>query len=162
MAQRARSSSYGLARRSERERSPHLTSGESYERTGWQIDHHRMTADRPIVIFFHSWGTGPADKLAAGFEAAVSELGKHGTASRCPVWYHVTGDRVEETHYRATVHWRARVVRRKRARRIRDLLVRPARNRRALSTRIRSGEHGSQLGYPACGAPRDESTRADR
>jgi hypothetical protein len=45
--------------------------------------HHHMTNDRPMIIFLHYWGTGPADKLAAGFKAAVNELGKHGgTASR--------------------------------------------------------------------------------
>ena len=46
--------------------------------------HHHMTADRPMIIFLHYWGTGPADKLASGFKAAVNELGKHGapTSSR--------------------------------------------------------------------------------
>jgi uncharacterized protein DUF1259 len=45
--------------------------------------HHHMTNDRPVIIFLHYWGTGPADKLAMGFKAAVDELGKHGdTASR--------------------------------------------------------------------------------
>jgi uncharacterized protein DUF1259 len=43
--------------------------------------HHHMTADRPMIIFLHYWGTGPADKLATGFKAAVNELGKHGTAT---------------------------------------------------------------------------------
>jgi hypothetical protein len=38
--------------------------------------HHHMTSDRPMVIFLHYWGTGPAAKLAAGFKAAVAELGK--------------------------------------------------------------------------------------
>jgi hypothetical protein len=42
--------------------------------------HHHMTADRPMIIFLHYWGTGPADKLASGFKAAVDELGKHGAA----------------------------------------------------------------------------------
>src|SRR6187200_2112885 len=42
--------------------------------------HHHMTADRPMIIFLHYWGTGPADKLATGFKAAVNELGKHGAA----------------------------------------------------------------------------------
>ena len=41
--------------------------------------HHHMTADRPMIIFLHYWGTGPADTLATGFKAAVNELGKHGT-----------------------------------------------------------------------------------
>ena len=45
--------------------------------------HHHMTNDRPMIIFLHYWGTGPADKLAMGFKAAVNELGKHGgNASR--------------------------------------------------------------------------------
>jgi hypothetical protein len=40
--------------------------------------HHHMTSDRPMIIFLHYWGTGPADKLATGFKAALNELGKHG------------------------------------------------------------------------------------
>jgi hypothetical protein len=28
------------------------------------------------VIFLHYWGTGPADKLATGFRAALDQLGK--------------------------------------------------------------------------------------
>jgi hypothetical protein len=43
--------------------------------------HHHMTSDRPVIIFLHYWGTGPADKLAMGFKAAVNELGKHGNAA---------------------------------------------------------------------------------
>jgi len=43
--------------------------------------HHHMTSDKPTVFFLHYWGTGPADKLAQGFKAAVDELGKHGAAS---------------------------------------------------------------------------------
>src|SRR5262245_6973495 len=43
--------------------------------------HHHMTSDRPMIIFLHYWGTGPAEKLASGFKAAVNELGKHGGAS---------------------------------------------------------------------------------
>jgi Domain of Unknown Function (DUF1259) len=43
--------------------------------------HHHMTSDRPVIIFLHYWGTGPAEKLATGFKAALNELGKHGTAS---------------------------------------------------------------------------------
>jgi hypothetical protein len=38
--------------------------------------HHHMTGGRPTVIFLHYWGTGPADKLASAFKAAVAELGK--------------------------------------------------------------------------------------
>ena len=44
--------------------------------------HHHMTADRPMIIFLHYWGTGAADKLATGFKAALSELGKHGGAAQ--------------------------------------------------------------------------------
>jgi Domain of Unknown Function (DUF1259) len=43
--------------------------------------HHHMTGDRPVIIFLHYWGTGPADRLARGFKAAVNELGKHGAAA---------------------------------------------------------------------------------
>src|SRR6266849_5699898 len=38
--------------------------------------HHHMTGDRPLVIFLHYWGHGPAEKLATGFKAALDELGK--------------------------------------------------------------------------------------
>src|SRR6266576_3412935 len=38
--------------------------------------HHHMTNSRPLVIFLHYWGRGPADKLATGFKAALDELGK--------------------------------------------------------------------------------------
>ena len=46
--------------------------------------HHHMTDSRPTVYFLHYWGTGPADRLAAGFKAALGELGKAkgGTASQ--------------------------------------------------------------------------------
>lgn len=38
--------------------------------------HHHMTGVRPVIIFLHYWGRGPADKLAAGFRAALDQLGK--------------------------------------------------------------------------------------
>jgi hypothetical protein len=38
--------------------------------------HHHMTGDRPMVIFLHYWGRGPAEKLATGFKAALDQLGK--------------------------------------------------------------------------------------
>ena len=41
--------------------------------------HHHMTTARPMIIFLHYWGRGPAEKLATGFRAALDELGK-GTA----------------------------------------------------------------------------------
>ena len=40
--------------------------------------HHHMTNSRPVIIFLHYWGRGPADKLATGFKAALDELGKGG------------------------------------------------------------------------------------
>ena len=43
--------------------------------------HHHMTGDRPVVIFLHYWGRGPVEKLAAGFKAALDELGTGGNAS---------------------------------------------------------------------------------
>jgi hypothetical protein len=38
--------------------------------------HHHMTTTRPTIYFLHYWGTGPAEKLANGFKAALNELGK--------------------------------------------------------------------------------------
>src|SRR3954468_5997026 len=38
--------------------------------------HHHMTDTQPAVFFLHHWGTGPAEKLAAGFKAALDQLGK--------------------------------------------------------------------------------------
>jgi Domain of Unknown Function (DUF1259) len=38
--------------------------------------HHHMIGTTPMIIFLHYWGRGPADKLAAGFKAALDELGK--------------------------------------------------------------------------------------
>ena len=42
--------------------------------------HHHLTGDRPVVIFLHYWGRGPAEKLAGGFKAAFDELGKGASA----------------------------------------------------------------------------------
>ncbi len=52
--------------------------------------HHHMVRDshdakevsqtEPMIIFLHYWGTGPADKLATGFKAALDQLG-HGAAA---------------------------------------------------------------------------------
>jgi len=39
--------------------------------------HQHMTDTQPTIYFLHYWGTGPADQLAAGFKAALSELGKN-------------------------------------------------------------------------------------
>ena len=38
--------------------------------------HHHMTGTQPTIYFMHYWGTGPAEKLATGFKAALNELGK--------------------------------------------------------------------------------------
>ena len=38
--------------------------------------HHHMTGTSPTIYFLHYWGTGPAERLAAGFKAALDELGK--------------------------------------------------------------------------------------
>jgi hypothetical protein len=39
--------------------------------------HNHMTGSQPVVFFLHYWGTGPTEKLATGFKAALNELG-HG------------------------------------------------------------------------------------
>jgi hypothetical protein len=39
--------------------------------------HNHMTG-QPTVYFLHYWGTGPTDKLATGFRAALDQLGKQG------------------------------------------------------------------------------------
>jgi hypothetical protein len=38
--------------------------------------HQHMTGVRPMIIFLHYWGRGPAEKLAAGFRAALDQLAK--------------------------------------------------------------------------------------
>jgi Domain of Unknown Function (DUF1259) len=43
--------------------------------------HQHMTTTQPTIYFLHYWGTGPAEKLAAGFRAALDQLGK-GHATR--------------------------------------------------------------------------------
>ena len=42
--------------------------------------HNHMRGGQPTVYFLHYWGTGSAEKLATGFKAALSELGKSGAA----------------------------------------------------------------------------------
>jgi len=37
--------------------------------------HHHMTGTQPEIYFLHYWGTGPAEKLANGFKAALDQLG---------------------------------------------------------------------------------------
>ncbi len=44
--------------------------------------HQHMTDTRPTIYFLHYWGTGPADKLAQGFKAALSELGREHSGAR--------------------------------------------------------------------------------
>lgn len=44
--------------------------------------HHHMVGSRPVVIFLHYWGKGPADKLATGFKAALDQLGKAHPAAK--------------------------------------------------------------------------------
>ena len=41
--------------------------------------HNHMSGSQPMVYFLHYWGTGPAEKLATGFKAALNQLG-HGAA----------------------------------------------------------------------------------
>ena len=40
--------------------------------------HNHMIGVQPVVIFLHYWGRGPSDQLAAGFKAALDQLGKGG------------------------------------------------------------------------------------
>ena len=40
-----------------------------------------MTGTQPTIYFLHYWGTGPAEKLATAFKAAVNEQGKAKTGS---------------------------------------------------------------------------------
>jgi hypothetical protein len=44
--------------------------------------HHHMTDVKPVVIFLHYYGTGPAAKLAQAVRSAVDLLGKGSTTSR--------------------------------------------------------------------------------
>jgi len=43
--------------------------------------HHHMTGTQPTIYFLHYWGTGPADRLATAFKAALGELGKTAKAT---------------------------------------------------------------------------------
>jgi hypothetical protein len=47
--------------------------------------HHHMTDTQPAIYFLHYWGTGPADKLAAAFKAALGEIG---TTTKTPAAKH--------------------------------------------------------------------------
>jgi protein-tyrosine-phosphatase len=44
--------------------------------------HHHMTDVKPVVIFLHYYGTGPAARLAQGVRAAVDQLGKTPTPAQ--------------------------------------------------------------------------------
>jgi hypothetical protein len=44
--------------------------------------HHHMTDTQPTIFFLHYWGTGPAQKLATGFRAAVDQLAPAKTTAR--------------------------------------------------------------------------------
>jgi uncharacterized protein DUF1259 len=44
--------------------------------------HHHMTGTSPTIYFLHYWGTGPAERLATGFKAALDELGKGKATAR--------------------------------------------------------------------------------
>lgn len=45
--------------------------------------HHHMIGTQPNVYFLHYWGSGPAEKLANGFRAALDELGRgHVTSAK--------------------------------------------------------------------------------
>jgi hypothetical protein len=37
--------------------------------------HHHMVGTSPTIYFLHYWGTGPAERLATAFKAALNELG---------------------------------------------------------------------------------------
>ena len=50
--------------------------------------HQHMTSTQPTVYFLHYWGTGPAEKLANGFTAALHELGKGKTTSAKTIEQH--------------------------------------------------------------------------
>jgi len=43
--------------------------------------HNHMIGGAPMIYFLHYWGTGPSEKLANGFKAALNELGKKGEAA---------------------------------------------------------------------------------
>jgi len=46
--------------------------------------HQHMTTTQPTIYFLHYWGTGPADKLAIGFKAALGQLGRTNSAATKP------------------------------------------------------------------------------
>lgn len=48
--------------------------------------HHHMTDTQPTIFFLHYWGTGPADRLARGFKAALDQLGQTRRAAAHRHW----------------------------------------------------------------------------
>ena len=50
--------------------------------------HQHMTSTQPTIYFLHYWGTGPTEKLANGFKAALNELGKAKAANVKTVDHH--------------------------------------------------------------------------
>jgi hypothetical protein len=50
--------------------------------------HHHMTGTQPAIYFLYYWGTGPAEKLATGFKAALEELGKQRATSASAAAHH--------------------------------------------------------------------------
>jgi uncharacterized protein DUF1259 len=50
--------------------------------------HQHMTSTQPTIYFLHYWGTGPTEKLANGFKAALNELGKTKAANPRAVDHH--------------------------------------------------------------------------
>jgi hypothetical protein len=42
--------------------------------------HNHMISGEPPIYFLHYWGTGPTEKLATGFKAALNQLGKRTAA----------------------------------------------------------------------------------
>ena len=55
--------------------------GAAQERSRRRGDSSPYDRTQPTVFFLHYWGTGPADKLATGFKAALAELGKSPAAT---------------------------------------------------------------------------------
>ena len=50
--------------------------------------HQHMTSTQPTIYFLHYWGTGPTEKLANGFKAALNELGNAKAANAKAVNHH--------------------------------------------------------------------------
>jgi len=46
--------------------------------------HHHMIGARPVIIFLHYWGTGRAEKLAAGVKDALAQIGRASKSAATP------------------------------------------------------------------------------